>query len=104
MANSTHDFIIVSGGIAGSVLASRLHAHLPLLSILLIEAGPDVANHPLVTDSRNAGRLVGSELDWNYSTVPQKHLNNRVCPNHASKALGGGSAINACQKKPYPPV
>lgn len=95
---STHDFIVVGGGIAGSVIASRLHARFTLLSILLIEAGPDVTNHPLVTDGSNAGRLIGSDLDWKYSTVPQKHLKNRVCVNNAGKALGGGSAINAGQR------
>ena len=85
-----------SGGIAGSVLASRLHAHFSLLSIRLVEAGPDVTNHPLVTDGRNAGGVVGSELNWDYSTVSRQRLNVRECPNHAGKALGGRSAIKAC--------
>jgi choline dehydrogenase-like flavoprotein len=96
MANtSVKDYIVIGGGIAGSVVASRLAERFPHLSILLIEAGPEVANNPLVTDNRNGPRLVGSELDWNYSTVPQRHLNDRVCSNNAGKALGGGSAINA---------
>lgn len=95
MEPSDYDFIIVGGGIAGATLASRLHGNLPNHSIILIEAGPDVSGHPLVPDIMNAARLVGSELDWNYSTVPQPHLNNRVCTNNAGKALGGGSAINA---------
>ncbi len=95
MSTKTYDFIVVGGGIAGVTLASRLHECLPIHSILLIEAGPEVSDHPLVTDIKNAARLVGSELDWNYSTVPQQYLNNRVCPNNAGKALGGGSAINA---------
>ncbi len=101
MANSIYDYIIIGGGIAGSTLASRLHDRLPRVSILLIEAGPDVTEHPLVTDGRNTARLVGSELDWNYSTVPQQHLNGRVCVNNAGKALGGGSAINAGEKICY---
>ena len=95
MATPIYDFIIVGGGIAGVTVASRLHQYLPSRSILLIEAGPDVSDHPLVNDIKNAARLVGSELDWNYSTVPQHHLNNRICPNNAGRALGGGSAINA---------
>ena len=102
MGNPAYDFIIVGGGIAGATLASRLHQILPSPSILLIEAGPDVSDHPLVNEISNAARLVGSELDWNYSTIPQQHLNNRVCPNNAGKALGGGSAINAGEVT-YPP-
>ena len=96
MASSSYDYIIIGGGIAGSTLASRLHGRLPHASILLVEAGPEVSENPLVTDGRNAARLIGSELDWCYATVPQRHLNNRVCPNSAGKALGGGSAINNC--------
>ena len=104
MATPVYDFIVVGGGIGGATLASRLHEKLPSHSILLIEAGPDVSEHPLVTKIENAARLVGSELDWKYSTVPQKHLNHRVCPNNAGKALGGGSAINAGKTSRYPQV
>lgn len=100
-SSSEFDYIIVGGGIAGSVLASRLHEQLPHLSILLIEAGPDVENNPLVTDIKNAMKVAGSELDWAYTTVPQKHLNNRLCPSIAGKALGGGSAINFCMPNLY---
>lgn len=102
MASSRYDYIVIGGGIAGSTLASLLHDRLPRVSILLIEAGPDVTKHPLVTDVRNPGMLVGSELDWNYVTVPQRHLNNRVCTNHAGKTLGGSSAINACEMIWFP--
>lgn len=102
---ASYDYIVVGGGIAGSVVASRLHARLPDLSILLIEAGPDVVDNPLVADSRNGPFLVGSELDWNYSTVPQQHLLGRECPNSGGRALGGGSAINAGKAfHPLPPV
>ncbi|KAJ8060589.1 hypothetical protein OCU04_010900 [Sclerotinia nivalis] len=91
----SYHYIIIGGGIAGSVLASRLHEKHPNVPILLIEAGPDVSENPLVTNSANGPFLVGSELDWAYSTVPQRYLNNRVLPNNAGKALGGASAINA---------
>lgn len=102
MATPAYEFIIIGGGIAGATLASRLHENLPSHSILLIEAGPEVSDHPLVNDIKNAARLVGSELDWNYSTVPQQHLKNRICPNNAGKALGGGSAINAGETSDTP--
>ena len=97
MGTSTYDIIIVGGGIAGTVVASRIHEQLPKLSIILIEAGQDVSNHPLVKDISKAAHFAGSELDWNFSTVPQKHLNGRTLPNNAGKALGGGSAINGCR-------
>lgn len=97
-SNSEYDYIIIGGGIGGSVVASRLHERLPHLSILLIEAGPDVSQNSLVTEIKDALKIGGSVLDWSYASVPQKHLNNRVCPSIAGKALGGGSAINYCKR------
>lgn len=88
------DVIIIGGGIAGCVLASRLHQNHPELSVILIEAGPDISQHPLVKNP--AAPLQHSELDWDYKTVPQVHLNNRICEAAAGKCLSGGSAINAC--------
>ena len=96
------DFIIVGGGIGGCVVASRLHKKYPPASIILIEAGPDVSKHPLITN--NEWLLQHSELDWDYKTVPQKHLNNKTCFAAAGKALGGGSAINACMLPPEFPL
>lgn len=89
------DFIIVGGGIAGCVLASRLKQADRSLSVLVIEAGLDVSNHPLVPDGSKYCLLLGMDIDWNYKTVPQMHLNGRVLSNHAGRDLGGSSAINA---------
>ncbi|KAL3440936.1 hypothetical protein BJX65DRAFT_316099 [Aspergillus insuetus] len=80
------DYIIVGGGLAGSVLAS----------LLLVEAGPDVSKNETIPYANNTVFLIGSELDWGYLTVPQAHLNSRQMSNPASKCLGGGTAINAC--------
>ncbi|KAE8154745.1 glucose dehydrogenase [Aspergillus avenaceus] len=93
-AADVFDYVIVGGGNAGCVLASQLKQGDPSLSILLIEAGPDVSNHSLVADGSKYTLLLGSEIDWNYHTVPQRHLGGRVLSNHAGKALGGGTAIN----------
>ncbi|KAM3072432.1 hypothetical protein ACMFMG_009233 [Clarireedia jacksonii] len=90
------DYIVVGGGIAGCVVASRLHEKDPSLSITLIEAGPDASEHPHVPQAMTAQLLLHSELDWDYKTVPQRHLNNRECYAAGGKALGGGSVINAC--------
>ncbi|MCJ1402321.1 hypothetical protein MMC11_005541 [Xylographa trunciseda] len=96
MENRNADVIIVGGGIAGCVLASRLQQRNSTLKVLLIEAGLDVTDHPLVPFAETAPLLQGSELDWNYTTVPQQHLDGRTCVQNSGKALGGGSAINVC--------
>lgn len=93
-STSMADIIIVGGGTAGVVLASRLHQRKPELSILLIEAGPDVSNHPHVENPAEAALLHFSDLDWKYMTVPQKHLNGAPRYNAAIRGLSGGTIIN----------
>lgn len=91
------DFIVVGGGVGGTVVASRLRERDPSLSILLIEAGPDSSKTPLAETAAAplmAALLKGSELDWNYETVPQKHLDGKKVYVGAGKAMGGGSVIN----------
>ena len=93
-AANTYDFIIVGAGIAGTVLASRLRQRNFSLSILLVEAGADSTNHPLVPSPLTVQSLKGTELDWNYATTPQRHLDGQSLYAPAGKALGGGSVIN----------
>lgn len=89
------DIIIVGGGTAGCVLASRLHQRKPSLSILLIEAGPDVTGRPHISNPAEAALLHGSDLDWNYLTVPQRHLDGKPRYNCAIRALSGATIINS---------
>lgn len=93
-SSTTKDFITVGGGIAGCIIASRLHEKDESLQILLIEASEDVTNHPLTASPLACFSCHYSELDWAYSTVPQPHLGNRPCYAAAGKALSGGSATN----------
>ena len=97
MLDEMWDFIIVGGGLAGSVLASRLFRQNTTLSILLVEAGPDASNNTITPYANNSALLIGSDLDWSYLTVPQSGLDNRPIGNPAGKALGGGTAINSCR-------
>lgn len=90
-----HDYIIIGGGTAGCVLASRLLERQSSLSILVIEAGSDVTNHPPVSKPFEAAAVHFSDIDFKYFTVPQKHLDDKpryVC---GVKALSGAVAINA---------
>ena len=94
MPENTWDFIVVGGGLAGSVLSSRLTEIIPSLRILLIEAGSDVTNNTIIPHAHNTPLLLGSELDWQDTTVPQIGLGSRILPNPSGKALGGGTVIN----------
>lgn len=88
------DYIIVGGGLAGCTLGSFLSKSELSPSVLLIEAGSDASKHPLTQAPLACFAAHGSDLDWNYQTVPQPQLDNRSLYNPAAKALGGGTVTN----------
>ena len=69
------DYIIIGAGSAGCVLANRLSEN-PANSVLLLEAGgPDKKLEIHIPAAY--GNLHRTEVDWGFTTEPQKHLNNR---------------------------
>lgn len=94
MAELPTDYIIIGGGLCGCALAARLYEKNKSLSILIVEAGPDVKDHPLTSAPLASFQAHHSALDWAYSTVPQAHLDGRECYASAGKALSGSTANN----------
>lgn len=90
------DYVIVGGGSAGSVLASRLSEE-PDVTVCLVEAGGEgrgaLVRTPLATVVMLPG--YGRINNWAYETVPQPGLNGRRGYQPRGRALGGSSAINA---------
>jgi choline dehydrogenase-like flavoprotein len=92
-ADETYDYIITGGGAAGCVLANRLSAD-PSLRVLLIEAGGS-DRHPLFHMPAGFAKMTKGIASWGWSTVPQKHMKNRVLAYTQAKVIGGGTTINA---------
>ncbi|KAG6212454.1 hypothetical protein E4U35_005748 [Claviceps purpurea] len=92
-AESAFDYIIVGGGTAGCVVASRLSSYLPERKVLLIEAGPSDFNLNQVLDLRQWLSLLGGDLDYDYGTVEQPMGNSHIRHSRA-KVLGGCSSHN----------
>jgi choline dehydrogenase-like flavoprotein len=92
-ANIVADYIIVGGGLAGCVLASRIHQS-SRSSVILLEAGPDQHQNPLITNPFGSVRIPETDLIWRYKTVPQTHLNDRVIDSYSGRLLSGSSAVN----------
>lgn len=64
------DVIIVGGGTAGLVLATRLSED-PAIQVLVLEAGKDQTEDPRVITPGLWPSLLKTESDWNFLTVPQ---------------------------------
>jgi len=87
------DYVIVGGGSAGCVLASRL-SEMPDAKVLLIEAGGR-DRHPLIHIPVGFARMTAGPRTWGLTTAPQRHANDREIPYAQARVIGGGSSINA---------
>ncbi|RZF42119.1 hypothetical protein LSTR_LSTR006712 [Laodelphax striatellus] len=90
-----YDFIVVGAGSSGCVVANRL-SEVKDWQVLLLEAGieePEIADIPAA-----APLLQRSNIDWGYTTQPEKHsCRSRPmggCGWARGKVMGGSSTIN----------
>lgn len=88
-----YDYVIIGAGSAGCVLANRLSAN-PNVRVLLLEAGPRDSKMEIHIPAAWI-RTLHTEVDWDFYTEPQTHLNQRRLYWPRGKTLGGSSSINA---------
>ncbi|HEY0844886.1 MAG TPA: choline dehydrogenase [Noviherbaspirillum sp.] len=96
------DYVIVGGGSAGCVLASRLSED-PDIRVCLLEAGPP-DTHPLIHMPFGIAWMMHSrKLNWRFHTSGEQELGGRRLFWPRGRTLGGSSSSNAmCYMRGHP--
>lgn len=90
--NSHYDFVIVGGGTAGLVVATRLTEDANC-KVLVLEAGVNRLNDPRINiQGLAASTYFDPDFDWCITTAAQPGLNGRKLAQCLGKTLGGSSA------------
>lgn len=88
------DYVVVGGGSAGCVVASRLSEDRST-DVCVLEAGGEGKGVLIRAPIGFAAAMPRGIHSWHYETVPQAGLNGRRGFQPRGKALGGSSTINA---------
>jgi len=87
------DYVVVGGGTAGAIVASRL-AEDPSVTVCLLEAGPP-DHHPFLhLPAGFIKMLFNPGYTWTFSSEPHERTLGRRIPLPQGRTLGGSSAIN----------
>tara|TARA_R100000789_G_scaffold37443_1_gene40057 strand:+ start:11481 stop:13130 length:1650 start_codon:yes stop_codon:yes gene_type:complete len=93
MTAQSWDYVIVGGGSAGCVLASRLTED-PDTRVLLLEAGPEDRSIWLKMPAGMSKVVWGTKYSWAFTSEPEPYLGGRRLGHPRGKVLGGSSSIN----------
>ncbi|MGH8218591.1 MAG: GMC family oxidoreductase [Steroidobacteraceae bacterium] len=89
----TFDYIVVGGGSAGCVLASRLSEEKDR-TVLLLEAGGEDSDFLLRMPLAFLRAMLQPRFSWGYSSEPEPQLHGRRVPLPRGRVLGGSGSIN----------
>jgi len=92
-----YDYIVVGGGQSGLTVANRLSEG--KATVLVIEYGNFYRDDPLIARpwqpfNKDKGLFHDPKMMYNFSSVPQTGLNNRISAVSAAATVGGGSTVN----------
>ncbi|EIN03496.1 alcohol oxidase [Punctularia strigosozonata HHB-11173 SS5] len=93
LVQDLYDYVIVGGGTAGMVISSRLSEN-PSVRVAVLEAGGSGIGNENISCPGLIAAVLGTQVDWNFKTVPQQFAANQSITWPRGKVLGGSTAIN----------
>lgn len=88
------DYIVIGGGSAGCIVATRLTDN-PAIRVLLVEAGGTDRGPIIAMPAALPFTYQSKKLGWGYQSGPEPHLGGRTIDEKRGRVIGGTSSINA---------